>query len=458
MAGQLERDTPPPAAPDPCRRRTRHIASRRAGAHPARTYRRPDRPRRRPRGRGPVHRRASPSTCAFSATGLRELAKMDGAVVLDTDATADRPRERPAGARPAASPPRSPAPGTAPPSGSSEQTGYPVISRQPVDAHHRVVRRRSTATSWRTPRRSCRGPTRRWPPSSATSCGSTRCPGTLSALEIEDLVTVRDVAAVAQRLEMVRRIAGEIEGYVVELGTDGRLLSLQLDELIAGVEHRPRADRPRLPARAERATSAQASRTCSTELDGLGAPSCSTSAPSPARWASAPRPDVARLRRQPARLPAARQGAAAAAAWSSTGWSSTSADCRSCWPRASTTCRRSRASARAAPGRCARACRGWPSRQHPRALRLTQALGWPDVRRAACAGAVSRAAMPARTRRSTRNTGRSPVDGPQDLEDVRRQADRQRRTRPRQATRWSRRPRPCRRRARAGPPRPAPPR
>ena len=60
--------------------------------------------------------------------------------------------------------------------------------------------------------------------------------GTLSALEIEDLVTVRDVAAVAQRLEMVRRIAGEIDGYVVELGTDGRLLSLQLDELIAGVD------------------------------------------------------------------------------------------------------------------------------------------------------------------------------------------------------------------------------
>src|SRR5262249_5703500 len=59
--------------------------------------------------------------------------------------------------------------------------------------------------------------------------------GTLSALEIEDLVTVRDVTAVAQRLEMVRRIAAEIAGYVVELGTDGRLLSLQLDELIAGV-------------------------------------------------------------------------------------------------------------------------------------------------------------------------------------------------------------------------------
>jgi diadenylate cyclase len=60
--------------------------------------------------------------------------------------------------------------------------------------------------------------------------------GTLSALEIEDLVTIRDVSAVAQRLEMVRRIAREIEGYVVELGSDGRLLALQLDELIAGVE------------------------------------------------------------------------------------------------------------------------------------------------------------------------------------------------------------------------------
>lgn len=60
--------------------------------------------------------------------------------------------------------------------------------------------------------------------------------GTLSALEIEDLVTVRDAMAVSQRLEMVLRIASEIEGYVVELGSDGRLLALQLDELMAGVD------------------------------------------------------------------------------------------------------------------------------------------------------------------------------------------------------------------------------
>jgi diadenylate cyclase len=60
--------------------------------------------------------------------------------------------------------------------------------------------------------------------------------GSLSALEVEDLVTVRDVATVLQRAEMVRRIAEEIEGYVVELGTDGRLVMLQLEELIGGVE------------------------------------------------------------------------------------------------------------------------------------------------------------------------------------------------------------------------------
>lgn len=60
--------------------------------------------------------------------------------------------------------------------------------------------------------------------------------GTLSALEIEDLVTVRDAMLVSQRLERVRRIAAEIVGYVVELGSDGRLLSLQLEELMAGVE------------------------------------------------------------------------------------------------------------------------------------------------------------------------------------------------------------------------------
>jgi diadenylate cyclase len=60
--------------------------------------------------------------------------------------------------------------------------------------------------------------------------------GALSALEVEDLVTVRDVVTVLQRAEMVRRIAEEVEGYIVELGSDGRLIRLQLEELMGGVE------------------------------------------------------------------------------------------------------------------------------------------------------------------------------------------------------------------------------
>ena len=59
---------------------------------------------------------------------------------------------------------------------------------------------------------------------------------TLSALEIENLVTIRDVCVVAQRAELVRRIRREVDNYVVELGTAGRLLSLQLNELVAGID------------------------------------------------------------------------------------------------------------------------------------------------------------------------------------------------------------------------------
>lgn len=60
--------------------------------------------------------------------------------------------------------------------------------------------------------------------------------GNLSALEIEDAVSIRDVAVVVQRHEMVRRISTEISSYVVSLGTEGRLVSLQLEELVAGTD------------------------------------------------------------------------------------------------------------------------------------------------------------------------------------------------------------------------------
>jgi len=58
----------------------------------------------------------------------------------------------------------------------------------------------------------------------------------LSALEVEDLVTLRDVVVLLQRTEMVLRIAEEIEDAIVELGVDGRLVRLQLEEVLGGVE------------------------------------------------------------------------------------------------------------------------------------------------------------------------------------------------------------------------------
>lgn len=57
----------------------------------------------------------------------------------------------------------------------------------------------------------------------------------LSGLEFEDLVTLHDVATVLQRTEMVMRVVSEIEKYICELGNEGRLVSMQLEELLANV-------------------------------------------------------------------------------------------------------------------------------------------------------------------------------------------------------------------------------
>jgi diadenylate cyclase len=58
----------------------------------------------------------------------------------------------------------------------------------------------------------------------------------LTAVEVEDVVTLRDVVAVVQRGEMVHRIAQEIETMIIELGIDARLLRLQLDELYGEID------------------------------------------------------------------------------------------------------------------------------------------------------------------------------------------------------------------------------
>jgi diadenylate cyclase len=57
----------------------------------------------------------------------------------------------------------------------------------------------------------------------------------LTALEFEGGATLHDVLTVLQRSEMVTRMAVEIERYIVELGTEGRLIEMQLEETMVGV-------------------------------------------------------------------------------------------------------------------------------------------------------------------------------------------------------------------------------
>jgi len=168
----------------------------------------------------------------YAPTRLRELCKMDGAVVLSTDGgrilranvqlvpdpsiptdesgTRHRSAER-----------------------AAVQTGYPVIS---------VSHSMSIVTVYS-------GGERHVLADSATILSranqaiatleryKTRLDevsGQLSRAEIEDFVTLRDVMTVVQRLELVRRIGLVIDYDAVELGTDGRQLRLQLEESLGG--------------------------------------------------------------------------------------------------------------------------------------------------------------------------------------------------------------------------------
>ena len=214
--------------------RTRDLVAGRTRAHPARQYRGADRPRLGSRRSNPCAP-ADPLSVESSATRLRELGQdgRRGGALLRRHA--DSPGGYTPHARPRGADPRNPAPDTGRRQRVAVQTGYPVIS---VSQSMRIIslylgtRRHVLESSSELLSRANQG--------IATleryKARLDEVSNTLSALEIEDLVTVRDATIVLQRLEMVRRIADEIVGYVVELGTDGRLLALQLDELLAGVD------------------------------------------------------------------------------------------------------------------------------------------------------------------------------------------------------------------------------
>ena len=58
----------------------------------------------------------------------------------------------------------------------------------------------------------------------------------LNEYEFNDIVTLENVIVAIQRAEMVMRIVEEIQRQIYELGDDGRLVRMQLEELIGGLE------------------------------------------------------------------------------------------------------------------------------------------------------------------------------------------------------------------------------
>ena len=58
----------------------------------------------------------------------------------------------------------------------------------------------------------------------------------LNEYEFNDIVTLQNVILAIQRAEMVMKIVEEIKRQIYELGDDGRLVKMQLEELIGGLE------------------------------------------------------------------------------------------------------------------------------------------------------------------------------------------------------------------------------
>lgn len=171
-------------------------------------------------------------SASFSATRLRELAKMDGAIVLDQAGT----RILRAAVQ-LVPDPRLPTEESGTRHRTAErvarQTGFQVITvsksmrtiavfsggeRYVLEDSGALLARahQALATLERYKRR------------------LDDAAAALTALEIEDRAVIGDIARVAQRVEMASRVADEIAGYLVELGTDAGLLGLQLEELTAG--------------------------------------------------------------------------------------------------------------------------------------------------------------------------------------------------------------------------------
>ncbi|RRD45848.1 DNA integrity scanning protein DisA [Tessaracoccus sp. OH4464_COT-324] len=170
----------------------------------------------------------------FSEQALRELAKLDGAIVLSNDLTrilAAGVHLVPAGDIPTAET------GTRHRSAdrTAQAAGVPVISVSAsmgtvslfIGGRRHVVEQASDVLS--------RGDQTL----AALASLVTRLEETLerfTALEVADQVTLRDLAGVAHRYELARRLSAELDFLIEILGIEGRLLQMQHAELAAPLQ------------------------------------------------------------------------------------------------------------------------------------------------------------------------------------------------------------------------------
>lgn len=170
----------------------------------------------------------------FSPTALRELAKMDGAIVLDNDL--DRILYAAVQLMPDAAVETAET-GTRHRTADrvARQTGVPTTT---VSASMSTISLFIDNRRWVVQR-----PEQLLPRANQALATLARyaerlsaAVAKLSAAEVQDSVTVADITLIAQRLEMMHRLRKELNGYTVELGSDGRLVRLQLQELISGLD------------------------------------------------------------------------------------------------------------------------------------------------------------------------------------------------------------------------------
>lgn len=171
----------------------------------------------------------------FTPQALRELAKLDGAIILSTDLgriVAAGVHLVPPGDLPTAET------GTRHRSAdrTAQATGFPVITvsasmstislflaghRHLVETTDQMISRANQTLA-------------------ALARFVTRLEdvlGQLNSLEVAEQVTIRELTQVAQRYEMTRRLSGEMQFHLDTLGVEGRLIALQHNELVATFEH-----------------------------------------------------------------------------------------------------------------------------------------------------------------------------------------------------------------------------